>query len=76
MGREEIWRGNVLLTEKDKPQWFNEIVTLIGSLVVFYTKRWVFILVNIKREWQHGTFIKEKIHTRCTKAKVKLWLYA
>ncbi len=28
MGREEIRSGNVLLTEKDKPQWFNEIAAL------------------------------------------------
>ncbi len=28
-GGEEIWKGNVLLIEKDNPQWLNEIVTLI-----------------------------------------------
>ena len=27
MGREEIWRGNVLLTEKGNSQWLNERVT-------------------------------------------------
>lgn len=74
MGREEIRSGNVLLTEKDKPQWFNERVALNWKSSGFYTKRWVFILVNIKQEWQHGTFIKEKIHTGCTKAKVKRWI--
>lgn len=50
----------MLLTEKGKPQSFNEIVTLVRSLVVFYMKWRVFILAYIKQKWQHGIFIKEK----------------
>lgn len=37
-GGKEIWKGNVLLTEKGNPQWLNERFALDRSLVRILTK--------------------------------------
>ena len=33
-GREEIWEGNVLLTEKNNPEWLNERVLLAEEMLL------------------------------------------
>ena len=58
--REEILTGNILLTEKRNPRLLNEIVTLVRSLVVFYTKWRILTLAYIKQKMVAWNIYKRK----------------
>lgn len=73
-GGKEIWKGNVLLTEKDNPQWLNEIVTLIEE---FYQVPENMILCRMEELYilfvtRINSSEKNKLFTGCTKEKLEV----
>ena len=52
--------GNILLTEKRNPRLLNEIVILVRSQVVFYTKWRILTLAYIKQKMVAWNIYKRK----------------
>ena len=52
--------GNIRLTEKRNSRLLNEIVTLVRSRVVFYTKWRIFTLAYIKQKMVAWNIYKRK----------------